>query len=119
MLISSITITTYSTTNNDSLYQLNLRLFINDCEYCFKALESAEKQMLNDSLIINKQDSVIKLQDTEISNHSHINFNLEQSLFYARKEIAELKEQGLKWYYVVGGGGLILIIGILTGLLVK
>lgn len=117
MIISYSTIS--QGTDNDSLYQLNLSKIINDNITCDGLLQSTLKQIKNDSLIIIKQDSSITKANGEISNHKRIITNLETDNQWLRQELANLKESGLKWFHYVGGSGLILIIGILTGLLIK
>jgi len=82
-------------------------------------LEYLEK---NDSLnneLLNVKDTIIINLETEVSNYSRMNFNLEETNFYLKKQLAEVSEGGLKWYHYAGGSTLILIIGILTGLLIK
>ena len=98
--------------NTDSLYQLNLRLYINDCEYCHSTLESAQKTIQNDSVIIAKQTQ-------EIGYYSQMNFNLEEINYNLKKKITELESGGLKFWHYAGGAVLVATIGFLIGLQVK
>jgi len=65
------------------------------------------------------KDSVISTYQTEVINDNRIITNLETDNQWLRQELANLKSAGLAWWVYPSGGGLILIIGILTGLLIK
>lgn len=53
-------------TANDSLYQLNLRLFINDYQYLEQAYESALKEItLSDSALTVQAGTIIDLVEGE------------------------------------------------------
>jgi len=85
-------------------------------------LNKLDEFIINDSLntiIIAKKDSVIGTYKSEIVNHERINTNLSAEVAWLEQELARVKESGLKWFHYAGGGTLILVIGILTGLLIK
>lgn len=85
-------------------------------------LNQREELIITDSLktvIISKKDSVITTYAKELENTERINTNLITDNQWLRQEIARVKESGLKWFHYLGGSGLILTIGILTGILIK
>jgi len=96
----------------DSLYQLNLRLFINEYHFLDSAYTSALKE-------IQISDSALTVQDGIIQDLKQMNFRQEEISHTLRQKIAELEGSGLPWYTFAAGGGLVLIIGILTGLIIK
>jgi len=96
--------------NTDSLYQLNLRLFIN--EYHF--LDSAYTSALNE---IQLSDSALAVQFEQIQDLKLIRQKQESTNSVLRQKIAELSESGLKWYHYGGASILILTIGFLLGII--
>jgi hypothetical protein len=54
-----------------------------------------------------------------IQDLKQMNFRQEEISHTLRQKIAELEGSGLPWYTFAAGGGLVLIIGILTGLIIK
>ncbi len=98
--------------NTDSLYQLNLRLFINDYQYLDSAYSSALAE-------IRLSDSALTVQAGTIIDLKEMNFRQEETIAVLKQKIIALNESGLPWYAYGAAGGLVLIIGILTGLLIK
>lgn len=118
--INSFTVLSQNTGNSfqgtryadDSLYQLNLRLFINEYHFLDSAYTSALKE-------IHISDSALTVQDVRIKDLQQTNFRQEEITRVLRQKLAEVESSGLKWYHYAGGSTLILVIGILTGLLIK
>lgn len=108
-MINSFSISAQST---DSLYQLNLRLFINEYHFLDSAYTSALRE-------IQISDSALTVQDGMIQDLKQMNFRQEEISHTLRQKIAELEGSGLPWYTFAAGGGLVLIIGILTGMIIK
>ena len=97
---------------NDSLFNLKLRLFINDYQF----LDSAYTSAINE---LKLSDSALVVQAEVIDNDKQI-FQRQESIINSLKlRIQELDKPGLAWWVYPAGGSLILIIGILTGLLIQ
>lgn len=104
--------TAISYSQNDSLYQLNLRLFINEYHFLDSAYTSALKEL-------QVSDSIIDLQERSIFDLKEVNYRKEEIISALRQKITDIEGSKLPWYIYTAGGGLVLIIGILTGLIVK
>ena len=82
-------------------------------------IPSFVKQRQTDSLTIVNAEKDINKADENIQNLERINMNLVTDNQWLKQEVEHLKEAGLKWFHYAGGGTLILVIGILTGMLIK
>ena len=119
MMISLLMITSFSifarntdSTNTDSVYQKKLHQFIDEYNFLDSAYPSALKELkLSDSALTVQAGTILDL--TEIKSRN------EQTIAALKQQIISLNNTGLPWYAYAGGSGLILIIGILTGLLIQ
>lgn len=116
MMISLLMIGSFSifsqNIETDSVYQKKLRLFIN--EYYF--LDSAYSSALNE---IKLSDSALTVQAGTIIDLKDMNFRQEETIAVLKQKIIALNENQTSWLIYAGGSGLILIIGFLSGLLIK
>lgn len=118
-MISLLMITSFSifsrntdSTNTDSVYQKKLHQFIDEYNFLDSAYPSALKEL-------HIADSALTIQAGTIIDLKEMNFRQEETISVLKQKIIALNESGLPWYAYGAGGGLILIIGILTGLLIK
>lgn len=111
LIVSSSSVLSQSS-ENDSLYQLNLRLFINDYQYMDSAYSSALREL-------KLSDSALVIQAGEILDLKEINNRHTSTIAVLKQKVLDLSESGLPWYVFAGSGGLVFIIGILTGVLLK
>lgn len=116
MMISGLTMISFSALSQnieqDSVYQKNLRLFINEYYFLDSAYSSALKE-------IKLSDSALVVQASEIIDLQAVNSLNQQTIAALKQKVIALNESGLPWYAYGAGAGLVLIIGILTGLLIK
>jgi hypothetical protein len=97
---------------NDSLYNLKLRLFINDYEYLDSAYPSALRE-------IRLSDSALTVQAGTILDLKALSARKDDIISALRQRISEIEGSNIPWYIYTTGGGLVFIIGILTGIIVK
>lgn len=110
-MINSFTVLSQNTGNelqgtryeNDSLYQLNLRLFINEYHFLDSAYTSALKE-------IHLSDSALTVQDGIIEDLKQTNFRQAEITRALRQKLAEVESSGLKWYVWATAGGLVAIL---------
>lgn len=115
-MISLLTIISFSTFSQsietDSVYQKKLRQFIDEYYFLDSAYTSALKEL-------QVSDSIIDLQERSIFDLKEVIYRKEEIISALRQKITDIEGSKLPWYIYTAGGGLVLIIGILTGLIVK
>lgn len=96
----------------DSSQVTKLIIKLNEREYLLKKDSLSALELL-------KKDTIITNLENENGNLNRIIFNDDATIFELRKQIAQIEQSSLKWFHYAGASGLILTIGILTGLLIK
>lgn len=96
----------------DSAQVSKLIIKLNEREYLL------QKDSLT-SIELSKYDSLVVNLETVNGNLETIITNKDQTITELRQSLARIEESSLKWFHYAGGGVLVMVIGVLTGLLIK